>query len=107
VIFGVMCKLCREHFQSINRAGANPGYTGYMDFDRRSMVDLIDLYKSSSGNVAASKAWAEAGYDGWPSGGSPPRGDRPGCAPECPQPYTGPDFRVNWYPHMFHTGDPR
>lgn len=81
-----------------------PGYTGYMDFDERSTVDLIDLYKSGSANVAASKAWARAGFHGWAAAGSPPPGDRPNCAPECPQPYAGPDFRVTWYPHMFHTG---
>jgi hypothetical protein len=105
VIFGTMCRLCYDHFYAQGRAGANVGYTGWMDFTERSMLDLIDLYKSSSGNVGPSKAWAVAGRDGWPSGGSPPSGDRPGCAPQCSQPYTGPTFRVNWYPHAFHTGD--
>ena len=107
VIFGTMCDLCAGHFRSIGRAGANPGYTGYMDFTESSMTDLIDLYKSSSGNLAESKAWAIAGRDGWPSGGTPPRGDRPGCAPQCSSPYTGPPFQVNWYPYSFHTGAPR
>lgn len=107
VIFGTMCKLCRDHFYAQGRAGANVGYTGWMDFTEDSMLDLIDLYKSSSANVGPSKAWAVAGRDGWPSGGSPPRGDRPGCAPQCSQPYTGPAFRVNWYPYSFHTGNPR
>lgn len=105
VIFGTMCRLCYDHFYAQGRAGANVGYTGWMDFTERSMLDLIDLYKSSSGNVGPSKAWAVAGRDGWPSGGSPPSGDRPRCAPQCSQPYTGPAFRVNWYPHAFHTGD--
>lgn len=104
VIFGTMCRLCYDHFYTQGRAGANVGYTGWMDFTERSMLDLIDLYKPSSGNVGPSKAWAVAGRDGWPSRGSPPSGDRPGCAPQCSQPYTGPAFRVNWYPHAFHTG---
>jgi hypothetical protein len=101
VIFGVMCKLCYDHFYSIGRAGASPGYTGYMDFDEGSMVDLIDLYKGSSANVGPSKAWARAGYRGWPSARAP-RGDRNNCAPQCSQPYSGRDFRVHWYPHMTH-----
>jgi outer membrane protein OmpA-like peptidoglycan-associated protein len=107
VIFGTMCRLCYDHFYAQGRAGANVGYTGWIDFTERSMLDLIDLYKRSSDNLVPSKAWAVAGRDGWPSGGSPPSGDRPGCAPQCSQPYTGPAFRVNWYPHAFHTGDPR
>lgn len=107
VIFGTMCRLCYDHFYAQGRAGANVGYTGWMDFTERSMLDLIELYKPSSGNLGPSKSWAVAGRDGWPSGGSPPRGDRPGCAPQCSQPYTGPAFRVNWYPHSFHTGSPR
>jgi len=107
VIFGTMCRLCYDHFYAQGRAGANVGYTGWMDFTERSMLDLIDLYKSSSGNIGPSRDWAVAGRDRWPSGGSPPRGDRPGCAPQCSQPYTGPAFRVNWYPHSFHTGSPR
>jgi len=102
VIFGTMCALCHDHFRAQNRAGANAGYTGWMDFTTQSMLDLIDLYKSSSDNVGPSKAWAVAGRDGWPSGGSPPSGDRPGCAPQCSQPYTGGDFQVNWYPYEFH-----
>ncbi len=104
VIFGTMCRLCYAHFYAHGRAGAMPGYTGYMDFTESSMLDLIDLYKSSSGNVGPSKDWAVAGRDGWPSGGTPPGGDRPGCAPQCSLPYRGRRFRVNWYPHSFHTG---
>jgi len=104
VIFGTMCRLCYDHFYAQHRAGSMPGYTGYMDFTESSMLDLIDLYKSSSANVGPSKAWAVAGRDGWPAGGAPPPGDRPGCAPQCSVPYSGPDFTVNWYPHEFHTG---
>ena len=104
VIFGTMCQLCYDHFYAQGRAGATPGYTGWMDFTESSMADLIDLYKSSSGNTAQSKSWAVAGRDGWPSGGTPPKGDRPGCAPQCSQPYQGPAFQVNWYPYEFHTG---
>jgi outer membrane protein OmpA-like peptidoglycan-associated protein len=99
VIFGVMCKLCHDHFYAIGRAGSMPGYTGYMDFDIGSMVDLIDLYKSSSGNVGPSEAWARAGYRDWPSATAPP-GDRNSCAPQCSQPYHGAPFRLHWYPHM-------
>jgi hypothetical protein len=107
VIFGTMCRLCYDHFYAQMRAGSMPGYTGFMDFTEASMVDLIDLYKSGSDNVGPSKAWAVAGRDGWPAGGRPPAGDRPGCTPECSRPYVGPDFTVNWYPYEFHTGSGR
>jgi len=104
VIFGTMCRLCYDHFYAKGRAGATVGYTGWMDFTERSMLDLIDLHKPSSGNSGPSRDWAVAGRDGWPGGGKPPKGDRPGCAPQCSLPYTGPAFRVNWHPHSFHTG---
>jgi outer membrane protein OmpA-like peptidoglycan-associated protein len=104
VIFGTMCRLCYDHFWALHRAGATIGYTGYMDFTESSMVDLIDFYKSGSRNIGPSKSWAIAGRNGWPAGGTPPAGDRPGCAPECSVPYSGPDFDVNWYPYEFHTG---
>jgi hypothetical protein len=78
------------------------------------MRQLIDIYKGTgvtglatpSANFGPSTAWAEAGYDGWPSGGSPPPGDCP-CTPMCPTPYTGPSFRVNWYPNQYFTGGGR
>jgi outer membrane protein OmpA-like peptidoglycan-associated protein len=107
VIFGTMCRLCYDHFYALHRAGATIGYTGYMDFTESSMIDLIDLYKSGSSNVVPSKSWAVAGRDGWPAGGTPPPGDRPGCAPECSVPYSGPEFDVNWYPYEFHTAGGR
>ena len=94
-----MCKLCYDHFYRQGRAGANPGYTGFMDFDESSMIDLIDLYKHSSANVGPSKAWSRAGYRGWPTAPAP-GGDRNNCAPQCSQPYSGPPFTVHWYPHQ-------
>jgi outer membrane protein OmpA-like peptidoglycan-associated protein len=103
VIFGTMCRLCYDHFKAQGRAGSMPGYTGWMDFTEKAMVDLIDLYKSSSANVGPSKAWAIAGRDEWPHAGKPPKGDRPKCAPDCVEPYHGSPFRVNWHPHMWHT----
>lgn len=99
VIFGKMCRLCAAYYLSIPLIS-----TGYARFTRNAMRDLINLYKSGATNVAPSIAWAEAGHDGWPSGGSPPTGDRSNCAPLCPSPYTGPDFHVNWYPNQFYTG---
>ncbi|HTX00011.1 MAG TPA: hypothetical protein VMD59_14600 [Acidimicrobiales bacterium] len=45
----------------------------------------------------ASKAWALAGYDGWPAVAEP-AGDRGNCAPSCPTPYSGGPFTLFWYP---------
>lgn len=102
VIFGTMCKLCAEHYLSIPLIN-----TGYARFTRNAVSQLIDIYKGTgvtgfatpSSNYRESLAWAQAGYDGWPSGGTPPAGDRPGCAPLCNQPYPG-SFRVHWYPNL-------
>jgi hypothetical protein len=104
VIFGAMCKLCYDYYYSIMLVN-----TGLARFTSRAMLDLIALYKgpglfsSASGNYGPSRAWALAGYRGWPSAPSP-SGDRPNCRPVCPTPYGGTSFLVNWYPHQFYTG---
>jgi outer membrane protein OmpA-like peptidoglycan-associated protein len=103
VIFGKMCRLCADYYLSIPLIN-----TGYARFTRNAMEALIDLYKGTgftglgtpSSNFRASVQWANAGYDGWPAGGTPPPGDKSNCAPLCPTPYSGPAFRVEWAPHM-------
>ncbi|HSZ60715.1 MAG TPA: DUF4157 domain-containing protein [Terriglobales bacterium] len=109
VIFGVMCKLCYDYYYSIMRVN-----TGFTRFTKSAMLELIDRYKGQgftglgtpSANFKESERWALAGYDGWPSASSP-RGDRANCSPHCPIPYSGPGFRVNWYPNEYHTGGGR
>jgi outer membrane protein OmpA-like peptidoglycan-associated protein len=96
VIFGTMFKLCEQEDPDI-----------LFSFTRSNMRSLIDLYKGSgksglatpSANFKPALAWASAGFDGWPSGGSPPSGDRNNCKPMCPAPYSGVAFDVHWYPH--------
>ena len=95
VIYGTMFNLC---------ARENPDV--HFDFTKSNMKTLIDLYKGSgisglatpSGNFKPALSWAYAGYDGWPSGGTPPAGDRNNCKPMCPHPYPD-DFDIHWYPH--------
>jgi hypothetical protein len=101
VIFGTMCKLCYAHY--LTMILVNP--VDWLLFTKPAMLELINLYKGHhklegepSANFEESKAWASAGYDGWPSGGSPPKGDRPNCKPACGIPYTGPRFTVYWFP---------
>jgi hypothetical protein len=92
VIYGTMFRLC---------SGEDS------DFTRPTMKSFIDMYKGSgiSGvgtpapNLKPSLAWAEAGWDGWPSGGTPPPGDRNNCVPMCPLPPTHTVFDIHWYPH--------
>jgi hypothetical protein len=96
VIYGTMFRLCAQE---------NPD--PHFGFTRADMKTLIDLYKGSgvsgvatpSGNFKPALAWAYAGYDGWPSGGSTPSGDRNNCKPMCPSPYAGGSFDIHWYPH--------
>jgi outer membrane protein OmpA-like peptidoglycan-associated protein len=90
VIFGVMCRLCRDRF-------------GGVEFTETAMRALVDLYKVgglAGDNVAAAKGWASAGYHNWPSGGTPPPGDKANCSPTCPTRYRGPSFRISWCPHI-------
>jgi hypothetical protein len=101
VIYGTMFKLCAKE---------NPDL--HFDFTRSNMKTLIDLYKGSgvsglatpSVNFKPALAWANAGYDGWPSGGSPPSGDRNNCKPMCPSPYAGNSFDIHWYPNHIREG---
>jgi hypothetical protein len=101
VVFGVMCKLCFDHYMStLNPQGVNR-------FTKSKMLRLINYYKGTgfsglatpAANFAESQQWAAAGYDGWPSGGTPPAGDRSNCSPLCPTRYSGRAFRVYWHPH--------
>jgi hypothetical protein len=99
VIFGVMCKLCRDHYALTDPRTAP-------DFDESNMLHLIDVYKGTgytglqtpSPNFGPSNEWARAGYHGWP-GVASPRGDRPTCSPMCPTPFGGSPFRVHWVPN--------
>jgi hypothetical protein len=77
VIFGVMANLCGMW--------------------RTTVSALVWAYKSSAGNYEGSKAWALAGYDGWPSVADP-AGDRNNCTPACPTPYSDGPFTLFWYP---------
>jgi hypothetical protein len=89
VIFGVMCKLCHDAF-------------GGAEFSQSAMRGLVELYKLGGlkgDNVGTAKAWATAGYQGWPGGGTPPKGDRSNCSPRCPTPYQGSAFQITWCPH--------
>lgn len=101
VVFGVMCKLCSDHYTGTqNQSGINR-------FTSQEMLDLINDYKGTgitglatpAANFSESCQWAEAGYNGWPSGGTPPAGDRSNCSPLCPTAYSGPAFTVYWHPH--------
>jgi len=102
VIFGVMCKLCNDHFTATGNA------SGAARFTESKMQYWINFYKGTgplglstpSGNFGPSRDWSTAGYRGWPGGGgTAPAGDRPGCAPTCPTPYSGRTFLVHWVPN--------
>ena len=95
VIYGTMFSLCHNHYAGIGSDDAD-------DFTRSEMLSWIDFYKGpgifsgAAGNWIPSRTWAIAGYSGWPSGGTPPPGDRNSCTPSCPTPFAGPPFRVHW-----------
>jgi hypothetical protein len=94
--FGVMCRLCQQNLDEDEAS----------NFDEDHMLELIDFYKgpgiffSASDNHRPSRRWAQAGYHGWPDGGSPPPGDRNNCKPQCFVPYYGEPFDVRWCPHI-------
>ena len=96
VIFGTMFKLCSDEDPNT-----------FFAFSESNMKALIDIYKGSgisgvrtpSKNFKSSMKWAIAGYHGWPSGVSSPSGDWNHCVPMCPLSYSGPSFKIHWYPH--------
>jgi len=98
VIFGVMCKLCQDHFKSIGSSDAS-------DYTEAEMLSLINKYKGTgfsgfqtpSANFGPSQAWAKAGFQDWPAVASP-TGDRPNCSASCATPYSGSAFSVHWVP---------
>ena len=101
VSFGAMCRECFNHY-----ATTPVDLSGVYNFREQSMVDLIELYKGGhlpfttrASNVENSKKWASAGYQGWPSGGSPPKADCAECAP-CPTQYVGKEFDARWCPYL-------
>jgi outer membrane protein OmpA-like peptidoglycan-associated protein len=105
VIFGTMCRLCFNHYAS------KGDLSGTYRFSKSSMRSLIDIYKGSgvtglgtpAKNYLPAKQWSEAGFDGWPGGGTAPKGDRSHCSPVCPTPFSGPAFTVNWCPILWPT----
>ncbi|MGB7538368.1 MAG: OmpA family protein [Anaerolineales bacterium] len=88
-IFGQMCQLCNTEF-------------GDMSEDK--MVSLIGAYKLIPDlhhgweDPGPPKAWARAGYRGFP-GNVPMAGNRPKCATHCRVPYSGNPFTWVWEPH--------
>ncbi len=98
VVFGVMCRLCHDHFIGTPDAAR---------FDESRMLRLIKEYKGwglLGANISTAEGWASAGYNGWPAGGIAPAGDRSNCSPTCP---TSPNlilpFDIRWCPYF----DPR
>lgn len=98
VIYGVMCRLCHDHYAAVgSRSGTNR-------FTHARMQSWINFYKGTrltglrtpARNFIPSTQWATAGYQGWPSA-STPAGDRPNCGPRCTKPYPGIPFRVAWW----------
>ncbi len=96
VIFGVMCKLCQDHFTALGERSS------IGDFTEAEMLKWISRYKGAgftglstpSGNFDASNQWALAGNRGWPAGKSP-AGDRGNCSPSCAKAHKD-TFTVKW-----------
>jgi hypothetical protein len=89
VVYGVMLRLCHDHLKD--------SLLGVDWFSKDRMNQYITIYKTVRGapNLTASLAWANAGYDGWPSGPTPPP-ELPNCA-KCSKQLTSP-LTVRWLP---------
>jgi hypothetical protein len=105
VIFGVMCRLSQQNLEEDEGS----------DYDEDHMLELIDFYKgpglhpqiafppltfNESDNWKTSRRWAQAGYRGWPSGGTAPAGDRNNCVPVCVVKYHDGSMMTRWCPHI-------
>ena len=99
VVFGYMMRRCHEDY-----GGAYPAVSHV--YTRSAMLETVDEYKGpgsilgEGSNWPTARAWAAAGYDGWPAGGTPPAADRPGCSPQCPTAFTTPGLHARWCPHI-------
>ena len=116
VIFGVMCKLCSDHYSTMLSNASwyelidkQTYQDGLIQFSLTGMLGLIDLYKkylpllmldSPAGNIDAAKRWSIAGYYGWPHCATTPVPDRSNCTLTCPSATSLPKFNVSWYPHL-------
>jgi hypothetical protein len=111
VIFGKMCQLCRDfadaEYDSHSWLTDTPYRMMQISFSKAGMISLIDFYKKwvpllmndfPASNIEAAKRWATAGYDGWPSVGTPTP-DRANCG-DCSKPSGYKWFNVSWYPKL-------
>ena len=93
VVYGVMMRLCHDHFSSSDSWFADW-------FTREEMLEMIYMHKNKTGtqagNFQASNEWALAGYETGTVRPTPPA-ERPQCTP-CPDAYAGPGLTVNWLP---------
>jgi hypothetical protein len=116
VIFGVMCRLCYDHYMHLAEdAQKELKATAWwhvidewrLSEDMKHDIDVADEYnegamarmvwaykgkvpvlRDAAANYEASQKWAEAGYNGWPGSASTPSGDRPNCDTNaCPHAY--------------------
>jgi hypothetical protein len=100
VIFGVMCRLCYdfrnaedeaiyESLPPIAMGDGVPPNTAW-PYSQGAMQVLISGHKlihpGSTDNEPV-KAWAKAGWNGWPDSGAAPPGDYNHCKPICPEKY--------------------
>jgi hypothetical protein len=118
VIFGVMCRKCSDFYlDALDRMGYQGLVrqldvirfrVGVAEFSESGMLSTIDLYKkwlprlkgdSVVANIDAAKAWAKAGYNGWPRVPSPAP-DRSNCVTDCPNTAAYKTFRLCWHPHL-------
>lgn len=95
VVYGVMMRLCHDHFTSDDSSFAD-WYT------REEMLEMIYMHKNKTGtqagNFQASNEWALAGYQSGRVRPTPPA-ERPQCKP-CPSGYSGSGLTVNWLPFV-------
>jgi hypothetical protein len=125
VIFGVMCKLCYDYYEGLERIERTrrPFHVPQLvrlyqreksKFGESNMISSIYLYKMRDFRFSwdlppirphpsyqGSRNWAVAGYRGWPAAPTPPV-DRPECSPTCstryPQRSQPQRFHVHWGP---------
>lgn len=114
VIFGVMCRLCHDHYDTmLNEAAFYEVFDkddyrlGRTRFTSRAGSGLVDLYKkyvplltgdAPAGNLNAAKRWSIA-VQGWPHLATTPPPDRVNCQLTCPHRATNP-FAISWYPYV-------
>jgi len=108
VLFGKMCRMCHDLIKrlrgdrkTLSKQHMRRLIKWYKSLNWKQLLGLLWVFLSKRAkNYTTAKKWADAGFDGWPAGGTPPKGDRSNCKPVC-QLERVEKFSFTWTPYWY------